>query len=324
MNKFVYTSDFNFLWINTLNPIGNSFYFPYKMVFFHQYRSEKEPFTNKHQVVFLKDGILGLMPIISDLIKNASVDYPLFAISKNMAPLIPTFLKKHFLFYDLNSSPSNNTSKNLLIFLGSLSPYTSTDILQNQLKKHRNRFNNLYILRNLFEERIEIEVLNRRTSPLSFLERYEWLHKQTGNSCLEFSLETFLKLPNLHEYYFLNTDHYNFFCSLDFLSYYYYFKTGIFPESYFKPNSQFFHKIKKEDLVKNLSVDFFEYNGPGLIDESTIDFLSIQYFPPMSRLEIKPGEFYTREVVRHAEGLAEKLFQFNLENSLHAPQHPNH
>jgi hypothetical protein len=98
------------------------------------------------------------------------------------------------------------------------------------------------------------------------------------------------------------------------MSYYYYFKTGITPSTFLKPNSNFFQKTGEVPLIKNRIISLHQYLGPCITSKEEIDFLTAQYFPEPNT-KIKPWDYYSSEMVFFAENVAHQLFDFNLKNN---------
>lgn len=301
-------------WQHTLFPLAEDFFHPHFSFFHHQITEETFLLKHPEKFFFLKDGVLGIVALLAKILKNKEKFPGAFAIPLSLAPLIPLELHDKFVFYQYihNSSVPDKSLTKAIIVIGTLDLHTSFNILLEDLAPFAHALKEIIIVSNNFKKATNLNINDNTKNTLQYIKNVSSLTEKFSQVSIEFgSLDLFLSL-NLNDYLFVNTNHYNYFCGEDFLSYYYFFKTGKVPLSFLNTPSQFFTEKKVLPLVKNLSFQTFLYKGPQVIGPE--ELLSLSRIDLPNRDKAKNLEhYYTQEIQFWASEFAKKLLQVNLE-----------
>lgn len=301
-------------WNHSFSPLSNEFFHPFTTLFHHQAPSEAFLFDQNNGTLFLKDGVLGLVVLMSKILNHKKKIINTFAIPLPLAPLIPTELQQYFLFYKYINSyqPPNRHFSDAILFLGSLTPHTSMRKLTEDLAPFQKEFRNISIISHVFNNSSGAHLTNTEANAIKLFENYYLVRELFPNAFINtISLEQFTSL-DLNNIALINTNHYNFFCGEDFLSYFYLFKTGRLPLCFLNKSSLKFKAFESVHLVKNLNVSLFKYSGSPVI--SLQDQLTIANLPVAKISSVKYlHEYYNAKTQGVARELADNLFQLNLE-----------
>jgi hypothetical protein len=300
-------------WHDIMPPLHDEFYHP----FYHVYSSQipdNNLFSENNGTIFLKDGVLSLLHFQARLLKNRHLIKNNFAIPLHMAYVVPKELSDFFIYYQNktlppSSSPSNNQA---LLFLAPLALHTNIEQLEVQLLSAKAKYHNLLIIRPaLREESLQI-LINGHYDLLLYGQYIECIKRHFSLENIQVVTSDNLHDVNLLEYDYLNTNHYNFFCSEDFFSYFYCFKTG-------KTNSPLlnmedFKLIKNEKLVKDLSINLFYFQGISLINDNDLATIKTiqnteRYFIDSNKKSNDRFQFYEPDLTALASVASTKLFK---------------
>lgn len=311
-----YSQIFNELWQDALSPIANDFFHPYPS--FHSYQIINSPllFEKKVGTIFLKDGVLGLVPFLSKILKNKEKIANTFALPIAMAPIIPRELKDFFIFYQyISANPSQNTNlKKIMLFLGPLSPHTSFEILMKDLILQKDQLNEILVIRQELNDKAYQKITHTPLDISIFNENCNSI--KNSLSAISFQVMTLSQATplNLSEYMLLNTNHFNYFCSEDYLNYLYYFRTGRTAINSTSPSPDSFIQTATLPLIRNLNIQFFSYQGPLAIDDFSLAFLLNSIIPNLEEIPRLTEYFNTKTQVINAK-LLDSLFQINAKHS---------
>jgi hypothetical protein len=304
-------------WEDVCSPLAKKFYFNAPMLFFHEIVDRNTLFEDTNTML-LKDGVLGILPLLAFLSKLPTQAQCSLSIPIVLAPLVPPHLNHFFKYYVLsndNAASGATEESNLLLFLGSVSPHTSHEILKKQLEKHNSQAKKIVILKNPMEE-LNYNLICKKSYDIEAFDKNIELIKSTFPlahiqiTCDDRIVDSI----DLEQFTFIDTNHFNFFCGQDFLSYFYSFKTQSPVSHYFIPNPKYYKEIQHHVLVKQSSITFYQYTGPSIITPEETDFLSFQSFMTPSPT-MKFWDYYSAEQISFAEQLAKKLFEFNIGNN---------
>lgn len=305
-------------WKKFLPPLMNDFYHPY-----YQAYSTQIPDTNlmdlKNGTIFLRDGVLSLVHLFARLFQSDISNYNPFAIPLSMAPIVPEELRAYFVFYNYNENTKvniNNYSKKI-IFIPPVRYHINLQFLEKQLTSLENNTTlELLVVRPQLNEE-SYKVLAGKYFDLEFY--------QQGLECIKRCLPktqlTFItsdQISNIKplDYDYINTNHYQLFCSEDFLSHLYYLKrersSALFSSTLVKHCSI----IETIPLIKGLSLSCYKYEGETIISNTETHSLKRMrnikrfYVPAVNDSPLQLQLFST-DIYNLALDLAEKLFYYS-------------
>lgn len=302
------------IWENALTPLVTNFSFPFPIYHSYQTANTSILFEERVEPIFLKDGIFSFIPFLAKLLDNTDFVKNTYALPTSMAPIVPINLRKFFVFYTFKEvSQESSVSKNikLMAYLGAHAPHTSWEILKQELLPFKDKISDILLIRQSFDEKSYLVLNSAPLDILNFSSGLDILKSELPNANFEFITVQALASLDLNNYLFLNTNHFNYFCSQDFLSYFYYFKTNKVSLSFLNDTPSSFEKLHSSRLVRNLAVQFYSYNGPFVMGESMMSIVDSLVVPKLDG-SIRLEEYYTPQMRTHVKELANKLFQTNL------------
>lgn len=316
MNFTKHTSELTKLWESLFHPLNTPFYFPKEFVFFHEINS-LEYFYEHSDDFFLKDGIMGLLPIIQLCFKTKINSKVKFRIAAFLAPLIPQEIRQHFYFFNFESSTNAHSRQpeSLLLFLSAIDNFHNFSLIKKQLDQIHSPIKTINLYKNPLQELPYYYFFNKDYDLTNFIHLLDYLKSKFKNTEIRMHIAPQdLYAIDLNKTKFINTNHYFEYIGIDFLSYFYFFNTGVNRIGVELNNN--YKKIKSDFLIKELFISYFEYSGPSIIDQNQINKLNSIYFPsPFENL--KPTDFNSREILELVNQISINLFTYNkIESSI--------
>jgi hypothetical protein len=308
LNYTTHTNKVSSLWESIFNPISTPFFSTKNFTFLHEIE-DMEFFLNNSEQFYFRDGILGLLLILSMCMNDLIPKGTQINISASLAPLVPLELKHFFRFYSINSSVNSNTKNNnhLVFYLSAISGFHDIKKFESSISNIQNEIRRIDIFKSPLQELSYHYLFDSQYDLTQFDFMVEKIHQILPNSQIFFHTRSSeINQLDIKNSLFIDTNHYHQFVSVDFLSYYYLFKVGNSTIN-LRDNSNL-NEMKSEHLVKNLILKFYIYEGKSVIEKRHLDYLSTNYFPIMSNA-LKAKEYYPIELISIAAELKEKLNQ---------------
>ena len=261
-------------WHSAIHPLFNDFYHS----FYQTYSShllDDFLFSGDNSTIFLKDGILLLHHLLIKILNNKNSIHNNFAIPKYLAPLIPQDLKDFFYFYQYETPlvHSSSIKSKALIYIPPFQYHFNLQLIIKQITQLSDNLNDLTIIRPSLNEYSLQTMFGKNFDINYFSECINTITSKFKKINIRIISSDQIKELQLDNYLYINSNHYRFFCSEDYLSFFYYLTNSQlssldsnFQESFFKHHSTQKH-------IKNNLIHFYKYEGPSLYNDSEIEFI---------------------------------------------------
>lgn len=312
INYTVNTNKLTKSWDAIFYPLCLPFYSPKN--FIHSHSIEDINLIGKNPNDYMiKDGVLGLLPIIQFCYKNINGQQEfIFNIPTYLAPIIPNSIRKYFQFYDFESCQVNPLQKKdtLILFVSAIKNFHNIEIFKTQLNEINPHIKKIHILKNPLDQFPYHYLTNQEYDIRMMIQIIDYLINKFPNAyCQSHTSQYEISNLDFKNAYYVNTNHHYQYIGLDFLSYISFFKTGITSTSTFSKNSNY-KMIKAEKIIRDLKINYFEYNGNSLLEESEINnLLLIRY--PKAKKGISLEKYYNNGSIQMSDKLITKLFNFH-------------
>lgn len=307
-NYTSHTNKISTMWESLFFPLANKFYTPKEMIFFHEIM-DLEGLLNHSDNYFFKDGVLGLFPMLKLCHTHSHLNFRL-NISAHLAPLVPSSYQRFFNFYSLSSVNSLEIKNidTLIVYLSKVPNFHDDNKFIFDLQKLPKTIRKIHIFKSPIQEISFAHVMNKEYETKTWDKMILELQKlfSTAETVFEPPLAS-IEQFNLENCYYLNTNHFSQFFSVDFFAYYFFFYTGFYPQDAL--DDLYLKKINTSRIVKDLAIDFYQYEGDRIYEKEILAKLASLYFPVITE-DIKPNEFYSYDLINFSEKLALGLFKF--------------
>jgi hypothetical protein len=310
MNYTKNTSKLTKSWDTIFRPLSLPFYSSKEFIHFHDVRTLKAYEAN-YENYLLRDGIIGILPLIQYCLNSKIKKEIKFNVASQLAPIIPESVRHNFLFYELNAVlPKPQIKKEILIlFISAFHGFHHFELFKKQIDEIQSPITSIHFLKNPLQELTINNLTSKEYDLKNMVMIMDYIKTKFPNAFIKtYTAHYEIVKLNFHNAYFINTNHYFQFIGYDFLSYISFFKTS---ENQFNLTQNSNYKLlKSENIIRNLKINFLEYNGPSIFNSNHLNSLSYIHFPTISKTII-PIEFYNKEAILLSERIASDLFEFN-------------